>query len=121
MRRSESFRLLAAMFVVVQLAACGNSVSFRLCDSDGAPRHRGSLNLNSGEVEVSTGTILYAGQLADSGRPGSYLGRAMEGKLVGSDGSELHCAIRVQENETGDGTCTGKVTYRVKLRDFPHM
>lgn len=111
----------AAVLVLAQLAACGNSVSFRLCDTYGAPLHRGSLNLKSGDVEVSTGPVTYTGTFVDSGRPGSYLGRAMAGTLRGSDGTELNCKILVRDNDTGEGRCVGSVEYRVKLRDFPRM
>ena len=121
---SKSIRITAllALSFALMLSSCDRVVSFRLCDEYGAPMYTGSLNLASGQAEVVVEQVPYSGRFGTGvAGGGGFNGNNVRGVLHSADGSQLNCAISVSSNGTGAGHCSGKRSFRVKLRDLPHM
>ncbi len=113
---------LLALSFAVMLASCDQVVSFRLCDEYGAPLYTGKLNLDSGQVEVLVDQVRYGGRFGKGlAGAGGFDGNNMRGVLHGANGARLDCVISASPNGTGIGQCNGERSFRVKLRDLPHM
>ncbi len=123
MSRSWWIKLaLLALAISVMLTGCDQVVTFRLCDENGTPLYIGTLNLDTGQAEVLVERVRYGGRFETGlAGAGGFDGNNLRGILQGDDGTQLACALAAASDGTGAGQCTGKRTFRVKLRDLPHM
>lgn len=122
-RRTVLGGIAALLAIAAGAASCSywrDNVPFTFVDERNAPLHKGSLNVMTGQAEISVGKVRYAGVFPLMDLRGWT---HSEARLQADNGATLTCKIGLRDDGFGNGQCRGPgdLVYEVTMRDTPRL